>query len=223
MNTVTIDAVIDVVCPWCYLGKARLDRAISALEGDVEVVVQWRPFELDSTIPPEGVDNQAMLAEKLGSPIRRDEMHEQLTNLGREEGITFNFDRILIRPNTLDAHRLLLWAHTESIAMQNVVVDRLYKANFEEGRNLGDHAVLADIAAECGMDREMVARLLASDADIDMVRNEIANAEQMGVSGVPFFILNQKYALSGAQPAEVLQNALQQLASGDVGNGNGAA
>nr|WP_272211303.1 DsbA family oxidoreductase [Marinicella sp. W31]MDC2877191.1 DsbA family oxidoreductase [Marinicella sp. W31] len=213
MNTVTIDAVIDVVCPWCYLGKARLDRAISALADDLEVVVQWRPFELDSTVPPEGVDNQAMLAEKLGSPIRRDEMHAQLTELGREEGITFNFERILIRPNTLDAHRLLLWAHTESIAMQNAVIDRLYKANFEDGLNIGDHKVLADIAAESGMDREMVMRLLSSDADVDTVRNEIVNAEQMGVTGVPFFVLNQKYALSGAQPAEVIQNALQQLAT----------
>lgn len=213
MSTVTVDAIIDVVCPWCYLGKARLDKAIKSLPENVEVAVQWRPFELDPTVPPEGVDNQAMLAEKLGSAERRDEMHAQITALGKELGITFNFDRILVRPNTLDAHRLLLWAHTESIAMQNEVINRLYRANFEEGRNIGDHKVLADIAAEAGMDREMVAKLLASDADKEMVRGEIANAQQMGVTGVPFFVFNGKYAVSGAQPVEVMQQALTQLAA----------
>ncbi|MEO2038616.1 MAG: DsbA family oxidoreductase [Martelella sp.] len=211
MATVTVDAIIDVVCPWCYLGKARLDKAIQSLPDNVEVAVQWRPFELDPTVPPEGVDNQAMLAEKLGSAERRDEMHAQITALGKELGIAFHFDRILVRPNTLDAHRLLLWAHTESIAMQNEVVDRLYRANFEEGRNIGDHKVLADIAAEAGMDREMVVKLLESDADKEMVRGEIANAQQMGVTGVPFFVFNGKYAVSGAQPVEVMQQALTQL------------
>ena len=213
MSTVTVDAIIDVVCPWCYLGKARLDKAIRSLPEDVNVVVQWRPFELDSSVPPEGVDNQAMLAEKLGGAEQRDQMHAQIAALGRELGITFHFDRILIRPNTLDAHRLLLWAHTESIAMQNAVIDRLYRANFEEGRNIGDHKVLADIAAEAGMDREMVAKLLAGDADREMVRGEIENARQMGVTGVPFFVFNGKYALSGAQPVEVLQQALSELAA----------
>lgn len=213
MSTVTVDAIIDVVCPWCYLGKARLDKAIKSLPEDVNVVVQWRPFELDSSVPPEGVDNQAMLAEKLGGAERRDQMHAQIAALGRELGITFHFDRILIRPNTLDAHRLLLWAHTESIAMQNALIDRLYRANFEEGRNIGDHKVLADIAAEAGMDREMVAKLLAGDADREMVRAEIENARQMGVTGVPFFVFNGKYALSGAQPVEVLQQALSELAA----------
>ncbi|AJY46913.1 DsbA family oxidoreductase [Martelella endophytica] len=212
MKTVTVDAIVDVVCPWCYLGKARLDRAIQSLSGDVEVVVQWRPFELDPTVPPEGVDNHAMLAEKMGSPIRRDEIHAQITALGEELGIKFDFAKIAIRPNTLDAHRLLLWAHTESIAMQNKVIDRLYRANFEEGRNIGDHGVLADIAAEAGMDRDMVARLLATDADRETVKTEIAHAQDIGVTGVPFFVFNSQYALSGAQPVEVMQNALQQLA-----------
>jgi len=213
MKAITVDAIVDVVCPWCYLGKARLDRAIQALEGDVSVTVQWRPYELDSDTPSEGVDNHASLVEKIGSAIRVDEMHAQMTELGREVGIDFHFDRILIRPNTFDAHRLLLWAHTESVTLQNVVIDKLFKANFEEGRNIGDHAVLADIAAESGMDRDMVLRLLESDSDKEMVRNEIDNAHQMGVTGVPFFVFNGQYAVSGAQSAEVLQNALAELAA----------
>lgn len=213
MNTVTVDAIIDVVCPWCYLGKARLDRAVSTMEGDAAIVVQWRPFELDPTVPAEGRDHQAMLAEKMGSAERRDEINGQLTALGKEVGIDFHFDRILISPNTFDAHRLLLWAHTESVALQNVVLDKLFKAHFEEGRNISDHKVLADIAAEAGMDRDMIARLLESDSDKDMIRSEIANATQMGVSGVPFFVFNGKYAVSGAQPVEVLQSALTELAA----------
>ena len=212
MKTITVDAIVDVVCPWCYLGKARLDKAIAAVSDDIQVVVQWRPFELDPAIPPEGVDNHAMLAEKLGSPIRRDEIHAQITALGKDLGITFHFDRILVRPNTFDAHRLLLWAHTESIATQNAVIDRLYKANFEEGRNLGSHPVLADIASESGMDREMVLRLLESDADKETVRHEIDHAQEMGITGVPFFIFAGKYAVSGAQPADVIESALRELA-----------
>ncbi|WP_176085845.1 DsbA family oxidoreductase [Martelella sp. HB161492] len=213
MKTVTVDAIIDVVCPWCYLGKARLDNAIRSLGDEAEVVVQWRPFELDPTVPKEGVDNQAMLAEKLGSAERRDEMHAQLTEMGKAEGIEFHFERILIRPNTFDAHRLLLWAHTESITLQNDVIDRLYRANFTEGRNIGDHGVLADIAAEAGMDRELVMRLLASDSDVDMVRHEIDNANEMGVTGVPFFVFDGRFAANGAQPVEVFKDVLGQLAA----------
>lgn len=213
MKTITVDAIVDVVCPWCYLGKARLDRAIQALEDEIAVVVQWRPYELDSDTPEEGVDNHAMLVEKIGSAIRVDEMHTQITELGREVGIDFHFDRVLIRPNTFDAHRLLLWAHTESVTLQNMVIDKLFKANFEEGRNIGEHAVLADIAAESGMNRDVVLRLLESDSDTEMVRSEIDNAHQMGVTGVPFFVFNGQYAVSGAQSAEVLQNALTQLSA----------
>ena len=135
-----------------------------------------------------------------------------LTGLGREVGIAFDFEAITIGPNTLDAHRLIHWAMVEDREKQDRVVDALFKANFEEGRNVGDRAVLLDIAEKAGLDRSVSASLLASDADSDLVLAEIQAAQQMGVSGVPFFIFDQQYAVSGAQTPDVLANALRDIA-----------
>jgi predicted DsbA family dithiol-disulfide isomerase len=135
-----------------------------------------------------------------------------LTDLGREVGIAFDFEAITIGPNTLDAHRLIHWAMVEDREKQDRVVDALFKANFEEGRNVGDRAVLLDIAEKAGLDRSVSASLLASDADSDLVLAEIQAAQQMGVSGVPFFIFDQQYAVSGAQTPDVLANALRDIA-----------
>ena len=212
METVTIDIVSDVVCPWCYLGKARLEKALAEVAGDVTAEINWRPYQLNPDYPPEGVDQQAALAAKLGGKENMDRAHETLRLLGEEVGIHFNFDAIRIGPNTMDAHRLLLWAHTEGREVQNRVAGLLFKANFEEGRNVGDHAVLLDIAAEAGLDRAVIGRLLASDADKDMIRKEIDQAARMGVTGVPFFVFEQKYAVSGAQTPDLLASALKDIA-----------
>lgn len=212
MQRIVIDVVSDMVCPWCYLGKARLDLALAEVQDEISVDINWRPYQLNPDYPPEGVDQKAELEKKLGGKERVDQIHGTLTELGKEVGIDYNFDSIKVGPNTLDAHRLSLWAHSEGRELQDKIVTALFKANFEEGRNIGDHAVLIDIAGENGMDGELVRRLLSSDADKDTIKAEIDAAQQMGVSGVPFFILDQKYAVSGAQTQDVLINALRDIA-----------
>ena len=212
MNHVNIDVVSDVVCPWCYLGKARLDQAIANVAGDVLVTVNWRPYQLNPDLPPEGVDHKAHLAAKLGGQAAVERAHQMLAGLGHEDGIAFDFDAVKISPNTLDAHRLLRWALTEGPETQGEVASLLFKANFEEGRNVGDHAVLLDIAEEAGLDRSVVAALLASDADKDAVSGEIETAREMGVTGVPCFVIDGKYAVMGAQSVDVLTGALRDIA-----------
>ncbi|HTO30972.1 MAG TPA: DsbA family oxidoreductase [Pararhizobium sp.] len=212
MDHVNIDVVSDVVCPWCYLGKVRLDQAIANVAGDIHVTVNWRPYQLNPDLPPEGVDHKAHLAAKLGGEAAVDRAHEMLTGLGREDGITFDFAAVKVSPNTLDAHRLVRWALTEGPDAQSTVATLLFKANFEEGRNVGDHAVLLDIAHKAGLDRAVIAALLASDADKDAVSEEIEMARGMGVTGVPCFIIDSKYAVMGAQSVEALTDALRDIA-----------
>ncbi|NKN37696.1 DsbA family protein [Agrobacterium sp. a22-2] len=213
MKHITIDLVSDVVCPWCYLGKARLDLAVAEIQDEIGVDINWRPYQLNPDYPPEGVDHQVALAAKLGGKGNMDRAHAQLKQLGAEVGIAFDFEAIKVGPNTLDAHRLLHWAATEGREIQNRVAAALFKANFEEGRNVGDPAVLLDIAETSGLERPVIATLLAGDADKDLVRGEIDAARQMGVNGVPFFIVDQQYAVSGAQPTEVLVNAFREIAA----------
>ena len=212
METIVIDIISDVVCPWCYLGKARLELAIAEVQDKVGVEVNWRPYQLNPDYPPEGVDHKKALAEKLGGQDNVDRAHAMLKDFGKAVGIQFNFEAVKIGPNTMDAHRLLLWAHTEGREMQNRVVSHLFKANFEEGRNVGDHAVLLDIAEKSGLNRDVIATLLASDADKDTIRGEISAAQQMGVSGVPFLVFDHQYAISGAQTPDVLVGALTDIA-----------
>lgn len=212
MEHITIDVVSDVVCPWCYLGKARLELAIAEVQDEVGVDINWRPYRLNPDYPPEGVDQKAALAAKLGGEERVASAHKMLTGLGREVGIAFNFDAIKIGPNTLDAHRLIHWAVTEDREKQDRIVDALFKANFEEGKNVGDHSVLLDIAEKAGLDRTVIAALLASDADGDLIVAEIEAAQKMGVTGVPFFIFDQQYAVSGAQTPDVIASALRDIA-----------
>ena len=212
MSSLRIDIVSDVVCPWCYLGKARLELAIAEVQDDISVETHWRPYQLNPDYPPEGVDHQKALAEKLGGAENLKRIHDNLVALGRAVGIAYDFEAIRIGPNTLDAHRLIHWAGVEGQQLQDRVVTALFKANFEEGRNVGDPAILTEIASACGMDGKVVATLLASDADKDTVLSEIDAAKGMGVSGVPFFIIDGKYAISGAQTPDVLAGALRQIA-----------
>jgi predicted DsbA family dithiol-disulfide isomerase len=212
MERITIDIVSDVVCPWCYLGKARLELAIAEVQDEVGVDINWRPYRLNPDYPAEGVDQKKMLIQKLGGEERVAESHKRLSDFGREVGIAFDFDAIKIGPNTLDAHRLVHWAVTESREIQENVINALFKAYFEEGRNVGDHAVLLDIAQKAGLDRDVIAALLASDADRDLMLAEIEAAQKIGVNGVPFFIFDQQYAISGAQTPDVLAGALRDIA-----------
>ncbi|MER9441967.1 DsbA family protein [Mesorhizobium sp. M0340] len=210
-NSITVDVVSDVVCPWCFIGQKRLDKAIAAV--DIDVHIRWRPFQLEPTIPPEGKNRRDYMVAKFGSEQRIREIHARIEPLGEAEGISFAFDAIKVAPNTLDAHRLIRWAGTAGEAVQNRLVRRLFQLNFEEGANLGDHAVLIEAAREAGMDASVVETLLSTDADVEAVRTEIATASRMGISGVPCFLLEGKYAVMGAQDADTLADALRQVAA----------
>ena len=212
MEAVTIDVVSDVVCPWCYLGKKRLEQAIAKVAGEVHVAVTFRPYQLNPDLPAEGVDHKAYLAEKLGGQGAVDEAHQRLTALGLEAGIAFNFDAVEKSPNTLDAHRLIRWAMIEGPDVQTRVTTNLFKAYFEDGRNVGDRSVLLDVAEASGMDRAVVSALYSAGADVESVKEEIGMAREMGVTGVPCFILDNQYAVMGAQSAETLAGALRELA-----------
>jgi predicted DsbA family dithiol-disulfide isomerase len=204
----TIDIVSDVVCPWCYIGKRNLEAALATLPaGDVEI--RWRPYQLDPTIPPEGIARRAYLERKFGARV--DEIYARVAAAGREAGLEFAFDRIERSPNTLDAHRLIRWS--QSAGKQNEVVERLFRRFFVEGRDIGEHAVLIETASEAGMEPELVGRLLDGEDDKESVREEIATAQRLGVTGVPFFILAGRFGLPGAQPAEVLASAINEAAN----------
>ena len=205
-DTLTIDIVSDVVCPWCYLGEKRLDAALA--EAAQPVALRWRPYQLDPTIPDGGLDRAEYMAKKFGAGGRLQAAHDNLTRLGAEVGIPFAFNKIKRAPNTLDAHRLIRWAN--SAGVQGKVVDRLFKAYFVEGRDIGDRDVLIDIGGECGLDARLVEKLLAEGADADLVREEIAQAQAIGVSGVPFFIFAGRLGVPGAQDAAVLVRAMAQ-------------
>ncbi len=196
-----IDVVSDTVCPWCFIGKRRLARAI-AMRPDMNFDVRWRPYRLDPTIPPEGVDRKAYLRAKFGDSPRSAQMGEMIRAEGAGEGIEFHFDRIERSPNTLDSHRVIRWAG--SAGVQDALVERMFDAYFVHGRNIGDRAVLSEIAAEAGMDASLVTDLLEKDSDREVVEREDLLAHEMGISGVPTFIFENRYMISGAREPELL-------------------
>ena len=205
----TIDVVSDVVCPWCYLGKRRLEQAIAAVP-DIPVAVRFRPYSLDPSVPPEGEDREAHIIRKFGSLKALDAAHERLTAMGREAGLDYHFDRIKRSPNTLDAHRVARWA--AEAGKGTAMVDRLFTAFFSEGRDVGDHAVLGELASEVGLDGASITARLATNDDKDAVKAEIDEAYQIGVTGVPTFILGGKYGVVGAQSVDALTEAIRQVA-----------
>jgi len=196
-----IDIVSDTVCPWCFIGKRRIARAM-AMRPDVKFDVFWRPYRLDPTVPREGVDRRAYLKAKFGDSPRSTAMGEAIRAEGAAEGITFAFEKISKTPNTLDSHRLVHWAG--GVGVQDAIVEALFKAYFVDGRDVGDQAVLVAIAAEAGMDGALVERLLASDADLQPVEREAGLANEMGISGVPTFIFDSRLMISGAREPELL-------------------
>jgi predicted DsbA family dithiol-disulfide isomerase len=200
-----IDIVSDTVCPWCFIGKRRIERAM-ALRPDVSFEVFWRPYRLDPTIPREGVDRRAYLRAKFGDSPRSSAMGDAIRSEGAGEGIEFAFDKIAKSPNTLDSHRLVRWS--ASAGVQDEVVERLFRAYFIDGKDIGDATELATVAADAGMDGELVASLLASDADLESVEREAGLANEMGITGVPTFIFDSKLMISGARDAELLARVI---------------
>ncbi|MEC9367976.1 MAG: DsbA family oxidoreductase [Pseudomonadota bacterium] len=203
-----VDVVSDVMCPWCYIGKRRLERALT-LVPNIRADIRWRPFQLDPTIPPGGMSRQEYLDRKFG-PERAMQVYKQIELAGEAEGIPFAFDRIQKSPNTLDCHRLIRWAAQDGF--QDGVVDRLFELFFIEGADIGNHDVLIETARETGMDSKLVAEMLPTDADKDVVENEIRLAQDMGVQGVPAFVFASRYVVAGAQAPEILADVMKKVA-----------
>jgi predicted DsbA family dithiol-disulfide isomerase len=206
----TIDVVSDVICPWCFLGKRRLDRAIAALTAQ-PVEVRWRPFQLDPSIPKSGVPRQAYLEKKFGTGPRLAELHKPLVEAGEREGIPYAFEKIAVTPNSLDAHRLIRWAHTHDL--QGEMVERLFSLYWIEGADIGAREVLIKAAVDVGLDGTLVAQLLQSEADLDAVIAEVNQASEIGITGVPTFVLAGRYGVVGAQSPEVLTSAITRAAT----------
>jgi predicted DsbA family dithiol-disulfide isomerase len=204
MAAITIDIVSDVICPWCYLGKRRLDRALSQMP-DLECEIRWRPFLLDASIPKEGMDRTEYLTKKFGAE-RLATIHDPLKAAGDAEGLPYAFDKITRTPNTLNAHRLLRWATVEG--RQHDMAERLFRLYWTEGQDVGDRDVLLKAAVDEGLDGTIIAQLLNSEADLDAVIEEINTAADLGITGVPTFIFAARYAVVGAQPPEILKGAI---------------
>jgi predicted DsbA family dithiol-disulfide isomerase len=201
----TVDVVSDVVCPWCFIGKRRLEKAI-ALRPDLDAEVRWHPFFLNPWVPREGIGRETYLKTKFGSVERYAEISKRITAAGAEEQIPFALDKITRQPNTIDCHRLIHWAGLEGNA--SAVKERLMAMYFIEGADLSDPEMLVRAATDCGLDGAMVRRLLASDADVEEVESEARRASESGIDGVPCFIFGGALAVSGAQAPEYLADAM---------------
>jgi predicted DsbA family dithiol-disulfide isomerase len=213
--TISIDIVSDVVCPWCYIGQKRMRKALLAVP-EIDVEIRWRPYQLDPTIPPQGRDRREYMLAKFGSEARLRDMHARIVPLGEAVGIDFDFEAITVSPNTLDVHRVIRWAQNAGDGVQDRLVQRLFSGYFELGENIGDHHILVEAARLSGMDPTIVQALLPTDADRDTVAEEVSTASRMGITGVPCFLLEGKYAVMGAQDADVLADAIRQVAAEKV-------
>jgi predicted DsbA family dithiol-disulfide isomerase len=204
-----IDIVSDVVCPWCFIGKRRLEKAL-ALTPDIKVELRWRPYFLNDWVPREGIDRKTYLETKFGSVDRYAGMAQRVQQAAAEEGLVYALDKIARQPNTLDCHRLILWARNASAAGR--MKQRLMELYFAEGADLSDREVLVGAAVDCGMEADVVRNLLAGDADVERVTREAETAKEAGIDGVPCFILGNVVAVSGAQSPEYLADAIARAA-----------
>lgn len=206
---ITLDILSDPICPWCYIGKANLDRALEA-RPDHALTIQWHPFQLNPDMPPEGADRRAYLETKFGGKENAVRVYSRIAEAAEAAGLSIDFGGIERTPNTLDAHRLIHWAGLEG--RQTAAVSRLFKAYFELGLDIGDREVLLEIAGGIGMDRELAARLFESGADLDDIRARDEHARQRGVTGVPTFVLANQHVLPGAQPTELWLQVIDEIA-----------
>ncbi len=197
---VKLDIISDPICPWCYIGKTNLDKALAQVP-DHPFVIEWHPFQLNPDMPAGGMDRRAYLEGKFGGKEGAVKAYAPVVEHAANSGALINFEAIKKTPNTLDAHRLIHWAGIEQ--RQIYVVDLLFKAYFVEGRDIGDHEVLADIADTAEMDAATVTRLLSTDSDLEDIRKRDAHSREMGVNSVPTFVVAQQHAVPGAQPPEM--------------------
>jgi len=206
---VRIDVVSDVVCPWCFIGKRRLEKAI-ALNPDIPVEVHWRPYFLNDWIPRDGISREHYLTTKFGSPERYKSIAQRVSAAASAEGLTYAIEKISRQPNTLDAHRLIHWADATGKAAE--MKQKLMDLYFTEGADLTNHAVLVQAAADIGLDPEDIRATLESDRDVAEVEREALSAKEAGIEGVPCFIFSGKFAVSGAQEPEYLAEAIARIA-----------
>jgi len=211
VKTLIIDVVSDVICPWCFIGKRRLEEALKLLDDPPGVRVIWRPFQLNPQMPPQGIERRAYRTAKFGSWEDAQARDAQVGSAGAEEGITFAFDRMTRTPNTLDAHRLIWLA--QQFDVQHAVVERLFRGYFEEGLDLNDRTVMVRLAAESGVAALEAERLLAGDDGRADVLREEAKYKSLGVSGVPTFFFNGQSGFSGAVAPAMLADAIRRVVS----------
>lgn len=213
---VKLDIISDPICPWCYIGKANLDKALEQFP-DHPFTIEWHPFQLNPDMPSEGMDRRAYLEGKFGGKEAAVRAYAPVVENAQNAGLTINLDAMKRTPNTIDAHRLIHWAGIEQ--RQSFVVDLLFKAYFVEGRDIGDAEVLADIADSAEMDASMVTRLLGTDSDIEDIRKRDAHSREMGVNSVPTFVIANQHAVPGAQQPDmwvkVIKDIQEQLAAAE--------
>jgi predicted DsbA family dithiol-disulfide isomerase len=205
-----IDIVSDVVCPWCYIGKRRVENAL-ALAPDVPVEVNWRPFFLNPWIPREGISRDSYLETKFGSVDAYKGIAQRVVAAAGEEGLSYKPESVKRQPNTIDCHRLIHWA--EAAGKSGAVKQRLMELYFRDGGDLTQVETLVQAAVECGLDGDDVRRRLATDEDVDLISGQAKEASDKGISGVPTFVLAGKYAISGAQPADQLARAIRHVSA----------
>lgn len=208
---IEIDVVSDTICPWCYVGKRRLERALAGFDAD-EVRVRWHPFQLNPDLPREGMDRAEYVAAKFGGAEAARAVYDRIREAGAEEGIAFAFERMPRTPNTFASHRVVRFAAREG--RQDETVEALFRAVFMNGRDIGDFETLVDVGAECGIDPVALAEHLAGAEEADALRAEEERSRRMGVTGVPFFIIGGRYAVTGAQDPAVLRGVLDRTAEG---------
>ncbi|MCW5911002.1 MAG: DsbA family oxidoreductase [Cyclobacteriaceae bacterium] len=211
MQKIKIDIVSDVVCPWCYIGKRRIEKAMDSLKDRFEFEVSYLPFELNAQVPKAGLDQKQYLADKFGGDDRFKQLSQHVTSVAATEGLKFDFDKQKVMPNTRDAHRVIWLARQEG--KQLAVKEALMKAYFEDGVDLSKTENLLAIAVACGLSEQRVSAFLNSDEGLKEVMAMEHLNQQRGVSGVPFYIINDQYGISGAQPADVFVQALTQIGS----------
>ena len=203
-----VDIYSDIVCPWCYVGKRRMERALAQLNGGAQARITWRPFQLNPTMPLDGMDRTTYLKAKFGSLEAFGRMEEQLLIAGAEELIPFAFEKIQRTPNTFAAHRLVWYAAQHG--KQDEVVEALFRAYFLEGKHIGDVKTLTHVAAETGLDRTEAETFLASETGVVEVKAEEAIGRRLGIRGVPYFVFNGTVSISGAQPPDMFVSAIRQ-------------
>ncbi|MGB3445949.1 MAG: DsbA family oxidoreductase [Xanthobacteraceae bacterium] len=213
IKPLTLDIVSDVVCPWCYIGKHRIESAL-ALVQDVPVEVRWRPFFLNPWVPREGISRDEYLTTKFGSVEAYGKIASRVVDAASEEGLVYRPDTVKRQPNTLDCHRLIHWAARDPSGDKAAAVkQRLMELYFRDGGDLTDSEVLVQAAADCGMDAVAVRQRLATDEDVDVVSSQAQEAADKGIGGVPTYVFAGKYAVSGAQPPEQLARAIRQVSA----------